>query len=65
MSAASRPDPSGPTRLVGARLRELASNGSSDDIRAFLGSLLPEAQLNGGGNGPVAPLGASQQPPSG
>ena len=31
-----------------ARLRELAVGGSSDDIRAFLGSLLPEAQLNGG-----------------
>jgi FlaA1/EpsC-like NDP-sugar epimerase len=31
-----------------ARLRELASAGSSDDIRAFLGSFLPEAQLNGG-----------------
>jgi FlaA1/EpsC-like NDP-sugar epimerase len=31
-----------------ARLRELASAGSSDDIRAFLGAFLPEAQLNGG-----------------
>jgi hypothetical protein len=30
------------------RLRELASSGSADDIRAFLGSFLPEAQLNGG-----------------
>jgi FlaA1/EpsC-like NDP-sugar epimerase len=29
-------------------LRELVSVGSSDDIRAFLGSFLPEAQLNGG-----------------
>lgn len=29
MSAASRPDPSGPTRLVGARLRELAGLGAS------------------------------------
>ena len=31
-----------------ARLRELASAGSSDDIRAYLGAFLPEAQLNGG-----------------
>ena len=31
-----------------ARLRELASAGSSDEIRAFLGSFLPEAQMNGG-----------------
>ncbi len=31
-----------------ASLRELASSGSSDEIRAFLGSFLPEAQLNGG-----------------
>ena len=31
-----------------ARLRELASAGSSDEVRAFLGSFLPEAQLNGG-----------------
>ena len=31
-----------------ARLRELASAGSSDDIRAYLGSFLPEAQLDGG-----------------
>ena len=29
-------------------LRELAVVGSSDDIRAFLGTFLPEAQLNGG-----------------
>ena len=29
-------------------LRELASAGSSDEIRAFLGAFLPEAQLNGG-----------------
>ena len=35
-------------------LRELAVVGSSDDIRAFLGTFLPEAQLNGGQNG-VAP----------
>ena len=35
-------------------LRELAAVGSSDDIRAFLGTFLPEAQLNGGHNG-VAP----------
>jgi FlaA1/EpsC-like NDP-sugar epimerase len=31
-----------------ASLRELATRGSSDEIRAFLGSFLPEAQLNGG-----------------
>jgi FlaA1/EpsC-like NDP-sugar epimerase len=31
-----------------ARLRELASAGSADDIRAYLGAFLPEAQLNGG-----------------
>ena len=30
-------------------LRALASSGSSDEIRAFLGSFLPEAQMNGGG----------------
>ena len=30
------------------RLRELASAGSADDIRAYLGAFLPEAQLNGG-----------------
>ena len=29
-------------------LRALASSGSSDEIRAFLGAFLPEAQLNGG-----------------
>ena len=34
-----------------ARLRELASAGSADDIRAYLGAFLPEAQLNGGQNG--------------
>ena len=32
-----------------ASLRELASNGSADAVRAFLGALLPEAQLGGGG----------------
>ena len=37
-----------------ARLRELASAGSSDDIRAFLGAFLPEAQMNGGANGAAA-----------
>jgi FlaA1/EpsC-like NDP-sugar epimerase len=31
-----------------ARLRDLVSAGSSDDIRAFLGAFLPEAQLNSG-----------------
>ena len=30
-----------------ARLRELASSGSGDEIRSFLGSFLPEAQLDG------------------
>ena len=34
-----------------SRLRELASSGSSDEIRAFLGAFLPEAQMNGGANG--------------
>jgi FlaA1/EpsC-like NDP-sugar epimerase len=47
-----------------ARLRELASAGSSDGIRAFLGSFLPEAQLDGA-NGPAGPSGADAQPPSG
>ena len=36
-------------------LRELAVVGSSDDIRAFLGT--PEAQLNGGQNGAPPPSG--------
>jgi hypothetical protein len=36
-------------------LRELAVVGSSDDIRAFLGTFLPEAQLNGGQNGAAPP----------
>ena len=40
-----------------ARLRELASAGSSDDIRAFLGAFLPEAQLNSGQNGGAPPAG--------
>ena len=31
-----------------ASLRGLASSGSSDEIRAFLGAFLPEAQMNGG-----------------
>jgi FlaA1/EpsC-like NDP-sugar epimerase len=39
------------------RLRELASAGSADEVRAFLGAFLPEAQLNGG-NGPAPPSGA-------
>jgi hypothetical protein len=30
------------------RLRELASAGSADDIRAYRGAFLPEAQMNGG-----------------
>ena len=34
-----------------SRLRELAAVGSSDEIRAFLGAFLPEAQMNGGANG--------------
>ena len=38
-----------------SRLRELASSGSSDEIRAFLGTFLPEAQMNGGANGPTPP----------
>jgi hypothetical protein len=38
-----------------ARLRELASAGSADEVRAFLGSFLPEAQLNGGQNGGAPP----------
>ena len=38
-----------------ARLRELASAGSSDEIRAFLGAFLPEAQMNGGANGAAPP----------
>jgi FlaA1/EpsC-like NDP-sugar epimerase len=37
-------------RLVAAlaRLSELAASGSDDEVRAFLGALLPEAMLNGG-----------------
>ena len=38
-----------------ASLRELASAGSADDIRAYLGAFLPEAQLNGGQNGAAPP----------
>jgi hypothetical protein len=38
-----------------ARLRELAAGGSSDEIRAFLGAFLPEAQMNGGANGTAPP----------
>jgi len=34
------------------RLRELASTGSDEELRAFLGTMLPEAQLNGG-DGPA------------
>jgi FlaA1/EpsC-like NDP-sugar epimerase len=30
-----------------ARLRELASTGSDEELRAFLGAMLPEAQLGG------------------
>jgi FlaA1/EpsC-like NDP-sugar epimerase len=40
--------PAAELALALSRLRELASAGSSDDIRAFLGAFLPEAQLNGG-----------------
>jgi FlaA1/EpsC-like NDP-sugar epimerase len=40
--------PASELALALARLRELASAGSSDDIRAYLGAFLPEAQLNGG-----------------
>jgi FlaA1/EpsC-like NDP-sugar epimerase len=39
--------PSDGLALALARLRELAVGGSADDIRAFLGSFLPEAQLDG------------------
>ena len=44
-----------PNELAGAlaRLGELAVAGSSDDIRAFLGSFLPEAQLNGANGAPT------------
>ena len=36
-------------------LRALAAGGSSDEIRAFLGAFLPEAQMNGGnGAAPAA-----------
>jgi FlaA1/EpsC-like NDP-sugar epimerase len=45
-----------------ARLRELASNGSADGIRAFLASFLPEAQLNGG-NATADPSHAAASPP--
>ena len=38
-----------------SRLRELASAGTADEVRAFLGSFPPEAPLNGG-NGPAALL---------
>jgi FlaA1/EpsC-like NDP-sugar epimerase len=41
------------------RLRELAAAGSSDDVRAFLAALLPEAQLTGGGAGVPAPAGVA------
>ena len=37
-----------------ASLRSLATSGSSDEMRAFLGSFLPEAQLNGGAPPPTA-----------
>ena len=40
--------PSGELAAALASLRELATSGSSEEIRAFLGSSLPEAQLNGG-----------------
>jgi FlaA1/EpsC-like NDP-sugar epimerase len=40
--------PSEDLAIALARLRELASDSSSDGIRAFLGSFLPEAQLDGG-----------------
>ena len=35
-------------------LRGLAASGSSDEIRAFLGAFLPEAQMNGGAGMPSA-----------
>jgi len=37
-----------------SRLQALASTGTADGVRAFLGSFLPEAQLDGG-NGPAPP----------
>jgi FlaA1/EpsC-like NDP-sugar epimerase len=37
-----------------ASLRALAPSGPSDEIRAFLGAFLPEAQLNGGVGAPGA-----------
>jgi hypothetical protein len=40
--------PAAELALALSRPRELASAGSSDEVRAFLGSFLPEAQLNGG-----------------
>jgi FlaA1/EpsC-like NDP-sugar epimerase len=56
--------PPGDLAAALGRLRELASAGSADDIRAFLGSFLPEAQLNGG-NAPADRPGAGPQPLSG
>jgi FlaA1/EpsC-like NDP-sugar epimerase len=47
-----------------ASLRELAASGSSDDVRAFLGAFLPEAQMNGG-NGPALPAATAGGPAGG
>jgi hypothetical protein len=43
------------TAPASSRLRELASAGSSDEIRAFLVAFVPEAQMNGGANGAAPP----------
>jgi FlaA1/EpsC-like NDP-sugar epimerase len=40
-------------KIAGVPADELASAGSADDIHAYLGAFLPEAQLNGGA--PPAP----------
>jgi FlaA1/EpsC-like NDP-sugar epimerase len=44
--------PASELALALARLRALASTGTADEVRAFLGAFLPEAQLDGG-NGPA------------
>jgi hypothetical protein len=42
-------------------LRALVSSGSDEDVRWFLGSFLPEAQLNGAENQPELPLAAAAE----
>jgi len=44
--------PASELALALARLRALASTGTADEVRTFLGAFLPEAQLDGG-NGPA------------